>query len=372
MAITWHIRTGLNNRTSLNGAEQRERLRIALTVDPEIPVPPVRYGGIERIVDILARGLVGRGHEVTVFAHPASTTTGKLVPWPGRASRSEIDIARNSATLWRHVFSRRFDLVHSFSRVAYLAPLLPLPIPKLMTYQREISPRSVQLGHALSRGTLWFSAISRQLMRNVADIGTWRLVYNGVPLAAYDFQPDPGPDAPLVFLGRVEEIKGPHLAIEVARRSRIPLVIAGNVPAEHHPFFEQEIRPHLDGSQVTYIGPVDDKTKNLLLGHARALLMPILWEEPFGIVMAEAMACGTPVIGLARGAVSEVVKHGVTGYVVHDVDGIVAAVRLLDQISREDCRTRVERLFSDTTIVEGYLAIYQEMRAARRMRSVAA
>ncbi len=343
-------------------------LRIALTVDPELPVPPVHYGGIERIVDMLARALVGRGNEVTVFAHAQSTTAGRLVSWPGCASRSRIDTARNGATLTRQVLARRFDLVHSFSRVAYLVPILPLPIPKLMSYQREISRRSVRLGHVLSRGTLWFSAISRQLTHGVDDIGTWRLVYNGVSLATYDFRLDSGPDAPLVFLGRVEEIKGPHLAIEVARRSGLPLVIAGNVPIEHRAFFETHIKPHLDGTQVTYVGPVDDKAKNLLLGRARALLMPILWEEPFGIVMAEAMACGTPVIGLARGAVPEVVEHGVTGYVAADVDGLVAAVGRLDTISRASCRARVERLFSDRAVAEAYQNVYREMLATYRAR----
>ena len=132
----------------MNHASERERpLRIALTADPELPVPPIHYGGIERIVDMLAQGFVGAGHDVTFFAHPDSTTAGRLIPWPGRDSRSKIDTARNAATLARHVIAGRFDIVHSFSRVAYLAPLLPLPIPKLMTYQRDISRRSVRLGH---------------------------------------------------------------------------------------------------------------------------------------------------------------------------------------------------------------------------------
>ncbi len=185
-----------------------------------------------------------------------------------------------------------------------------------------------------------------------------------MPLAAFDFQADPGPDAPLVFLGRIEEIKGPHLAIEVSRRSGIPLVIAGNVPLEHRAYFEAKISPHLDGSQVTYVGPLDDKAKNVLLGRASAFVMPILWEEPFGIVMAEAMACGTPVIGLARGAVPEVVEQGVTGYVTEDVDGLVAAVGRLDTISRAKCRERVERFFSDRAVVDAYQNIYKEMLAA--------
>jgi len=345
------------------GCRQERRLRIALTADPEIPVPPLHYGGIERIVDLLAHGLVSLGHEVTLFANPASATAGQLIPWRGQQSSSKFDTVCNATTLARHVWSGRFHLVHSFSRVAYLLPLLPLPIPKLMTYQRQISRRSVKLGHALSRGSLWFSAISSQMMGGVRDVGTWRMVYNGVPLAVYDVSLDPGPNAPLVFVGRVEELKGPHLAIEIARRSGFPLIIAGNVPAEHRDFFDAKIKPHLNGSQVTYLGPVDDKAKNVLLGHARALLMPILWEEPFGIVMAEAMACGTPVIGFARGAVPEVVEHGVTGFVGTDLDGLVAAVPLVDRISRAACRARVEQLFSDRVVVRAYENVYREMLA---------
>ena len=218
-------------------------MRIALTADPEIPVPPVQYGGIERIVDMLARGLVARGHEVTVFGHPKSATAGSFVAWQGRRSRSRIDTARNAATLARQVLAGRFDLLHSFSRIAYLTPILPLPIPKLMTYQREISRRSVKLGHTLSRGTLWFSAISRAMMKNVADVGTWRLVFNGVPLSTYKFRPRLNSSAPLVFLGRIEEIKGPHLAIEIAQRAGVPIVIAGNVPVEHRSWYESQIAP---------------------------------------------------------------------------------------------------------------------------------
>jgi glycosyltransferase involved in cell wall biosynthesis len=348
------------------------RLRIALTADPELPVPPLHYGGIERIIDMLARGLVARGHELTVFAHPDSVTAGRLIPWPGSASRSTLDSSRNAATLARHVLAKRFDLVHSFSRVAYLSPILPLPIPKLMTYQRQVSPRSILLGHALSRGTLWFSAISRWMMCGVEALGTWRLVFNGVPLEVFEFRPDLGPDAPLVFLGRVEEIKGPHLAIETARRVKLPLVIAGNVPREHRAWFEANIAPHVDGQRVVFRGPVNDSQKNELLGSARALLMPILWDEPFGIVMAEAMACGTPVLGLSRGAVPEIVEHGVTGFVAEDVDGLVAAAGRLQEINRAACRVRVERLFSDASTVDAYLAVYSEMLSAREGRRASA
>lgn len=343
-------------------------MRIALTADPEIPVPPVHYGGIERMIDMLARGLVGGGHEVTLFAHPDSRTAARLMPWPGRDSGSRADTLRNTAALTRHVLGGDFDIVHSCSRAAYLIPVLPLPVPKLMTYHRRISRRTVRLGHALSCGTLWFSAVSRHLFGHVAQFGTWRLVFDGVPLSIYQFRPDPGSDAPLVFLGRIEEIKGPHRAIEVARRTGLPLVIAGNVPAAHRGFFEAEVEPHIDGSQITYVGPVDDRAKNALLGGARALLMPISWEEPSGIVMPEAMACGTPVVGLSRGAVPEYVEDGVTGFVVKDVDGLVEAVRQLGTISRAACRERVERLFSDSAVVAAYESVYREMIAASRGR----
>lgn len=335
-------------------------MRIALTVDPEIPVPPVHYGGIERIVDMLACGLVSRGHEVTVFAHPASSTAGRLVPWIGLRSGAPADTIRNAGALAGYALGRKFDLIHSFSRIAYLAPLLPCRMPKLMTYQRAITRRSVRLGHALSCGSLWFSAISRQMMRGVDDIGTWRLVYNGVPIGSYDFKERLAPNAPLVFLGRVEEIKGPQLAIQVARRTGLPLVIAGNVPQEHKEWFATKIAPQL-GADITYIGPINNKEKNELLGRACALLMPIQWEEPFGIVMAEAMACGTPVIGLARGAVAEVIEHDVTGFICDDIDQMVLAVGNLNRIEREKCRFRAEQMFSDRAIVAAYENVYTEM-----------
>lgn len=343
-------------------------LRIALTADPEIPVPPDQYGGIERIVDLLARGLVARGHDVTLFAHPKSSAGSRLVGWPGGNSRSVIDSTRNTITLARQTLDAHFDIVHSCSRLAYLTPLLPLKIPKLMTYHRAITRRSVSWAHALSRGTLWFSAISQWMVEGVADIGTWRVVSNGVPLDIFEFRSDPGSLPPLVFLGRIEEIKGPHIAIEVARRSGIPLIIAGNIPPEHQRWFDSTIAPHIDGTMVTYIGAVDDAQKNVLLGKARALLMPILWDEPFGLVMAEAMACGTPVIGFRRGAIPEVVDHEVTGYLCTDVQEMVAAIAGLDRIDRANCRRRAELLFSNRALVNNYESVYQEMLSSVRKK----
>lgn len=333
-------------------------MHIALTADPELPVPPRLYGGIERVVDILAKGLVERGHEVTLFAHPESRSAGNLVTWPGSSSRSLADTARNAATLAREILRRRVDIVHSFSRIAYLSALLPLSTPKVMSYQRAISPRTTRLGHSLSRGTLSFTAISEWMMRNASSVGRWDLVPNGVDLAAYDFVSAVPADAPLVFLGRIEEIKGPHLAIEIARKSGRRLVIAGNIPEEKRVWVESLVMPHVDGQHVSYIGPVDDTQKNILLGSAAALLMPILWDEPFGIVMAEALACGTPVVGLNRGAVPEVVQDGITGYVREHAHDLIRCVSQLSGITRSACRQRAETYYSKDAIVEGYLKVY--------------
>ena len=338
-------------------------LRIVITADPEIPVPPKHYGGIERIIDLLINGLRARGHHVTLFAHKASQVDCELVPYAGESGGTAFDLLRNAGQITRHIAQGPPDLVHSFGRLAYLLPLLPRSIPKLMSYQRHISSRSVRLGTSLARGSLRFSACSGGMLPTGPGIGRWHVVHNAVPLDRYDFQANSDANAPLVFLGRVEFIKGAHLAIEVAQRCGKNLIIAGNVPQdpEHQNYFATQVRPHLDGSRIRYIGPVDDPQKNELLGQAAALLMPILWEEPFGIVMAEALACGTPVIGLKRGAVPEVVEDGVNGFVCDDVDGMLRAVEQLFGIDRLVCRRVAEHRFSGPVMTESYLRVYEQM-----------
>jgi glycosyltransferase involved in cell wall biosynthesis len=209
------------------------------------------------------------------------------------------------------------------------------------------------------------------MMENSPLPGRWHLVPNGVPLRSYAFRSAVPADAPLVFLGRIEEIKGAHLAVEVARRAGHRLILAGNVPPEHRAWFETHLAPHIDGDRVRYVGQVDDAQKSALLGGASALLMPVLWEEPFGIVMAEAMACGTPVIGLRRGAVPEVVFDGETGFVVDTAEEMAAVVSRLPALARSACRARVERLYSDATITDGYLSVYAQL-IARVRREIGA
>jgi glycosyltransferase involved in cell wall biosynthesis len=236
-----------------------------------------------------------------------------------------------------------------------------------MTYQRGITPSRIQYATMLARqGTLIFTGCSDHITDDIRTHAPARTVYNGVPLGTYEFQPQVADDAPLVFLGRIAPIKGPHTAVEVARGSGRRLVIAGNVPDDQQDFFQEQIEPHLDGDRIRYVGAVDDEEKNDLLGRAAAFLMPIEWEEPFGIVMAEAMACGTPVIGTRRGAVPEVVEEGVTGFVGEDVEDLMSAVGCINELNRVATRKRCERLFSDRAVVSGYESLYEEMTESKR------
>jgi glycosyltransferase involved in cell wall biosynthesis len=340
-------------------------VKILMTADPELPVPPIHYGGIERIIWLLAEGLVSRGHDVTLIAHAQSRTRAKLARYKTLNPSSLAGLAAHSALVSRTIALGAFDVVHSHSRLAYMTPVLGMRVPKLMSYQREVTPRSISWARRLAGDTIEFSGVSHDMIANVRHLAPWHVVYNGVSMSTYTFQSKVERNAPLVFLGRIEPIKGTHLAIEVAQRSGTPLVIAGNIPAEHQQYFQSQIAPHLDGTSISYVGPVNDVEKNALLGRATAFLMPILWDEPFGIVMAEALACGTPVIGLKRGSVPEVVADGVTGFVCLDADEMVQAVCRVDRLERSACRTRAEAMFSEDTVVEGFLEIYRHLLSAR-------
>lgn len=340
-------------------------LRVLLTADPELPVPPRFYGGIERVIALLAEGLAARGHDVTLVAHRASTARCRLVPY-FREDGGRVSSLLNAAVVARAGVRYRPDVIHSFGRLRSLLPTLPFRVAKVMSYQRAVTARSVVWGHRFARGRLTFVGCSRRMLDDVRDLAAWRVVYNAVDPSSYEFAADVPADAPLVFLGRLEHIKGPHVAIRVARGAGRRLILAGNVPADQHAYFEQAIRPHLDGHRISYVGPVDDAAKSSLLSRAAALLMPILWDEPFGIVMAEALACGTPVIGFGRGAVPEIVRHGVTGFVCHEEQEMLAAVSHVSALSRSACRRDAELRFSQNALVDAYESLYQEVIVAAR------
>lgn len=349
------------------------RLSIAMTVDPYIPVPPVTYGGFERVVASLVNELTTRGHHVTLFAHPDSRTPARHVPYgvpPHTGLRARAaELWQVGSVLWRT--RRDFDVVHSFGRLAALAPvLMERSLAKVQSYGRQIAWPGIERAVQLAGPSLTFTACSDAMWVGRAGRrqGRWVTVYNGVDLDRYAPTAGVAADAPLMFLGRLERIKGVHSAIEIARRAGRRLVIAGNIveSAEGRRYFEQEVRPHVDGDRVTFVGAVDDREKNRLLGAAAALLMPIEWDEPFGIVMVEAMACGTPVLAVRRGSVPEVVEDAVTGAAVGTLDEAVDAVERVCGLDRRRVRARCAARFGYATIVDDYERVYAEAIARAR------
>lgn len=347
-------------------------MRILLTADPMIPVPPTLYGGIERIVDGLVRELRVRGHEVALVAHADSTCAVEEFHAWAREGLGAVDSLRNGDVLRAAVESFRPDVVHSFSRLLYLLPLASSPIPRIMSYQRAPTARTVRWSRRIARGRLVFTGCSEYICRlGRHGGGTWHAIPNFVDPTFYRFEETVTDDAPLVFLSRVERIKGAHGAIRAARATGRRLIIAGNRvhSPEHDRYWHEEIAPHLGRDGIEYVGAVDDARKNALLGGAAAMIVPIEWDEPFGIVFAEALACGTPVISTLRGAVPEIVRDGVEGFLATSDDALAAAIRRLPEIDRRLCRRRVEEAFATAVVTDRYERLYGELCRGGRLRA---
>ncbi|MDO8541015.1 MAG: glycosyltransferase [Opitutaceae bacterium] len=347
-------------------------MRILLTADPGVTVPPLGYGGIERIVDGLVRHYESIGHEVFLLATAGSTSpASRSVDWAAGAPRSVWSTWQNALQLRRWTREFHADVVHSFSRLAYLGPLLPASIPKIMSYQRHTGGRKIGIASRLGRNSLRFTGCSEFIcaMGRRAG-GRWHAIPNFVDPRSIRFAPHVVVDAPLLFLSRVESIKGPDVAIAIARASGRRLIIAGN-HADCGPervYWDAKIAPHLGRDGIEYVGEVDDSQKSVLLGQAAALVVPIQWDEPFGIVFAESLAAGTPVITCARGALPEIIRPGETGFFIRSVVEGVEAVRRLPELDRAACRGDAETRFSLAACATQYLALYHELHNARAGR----
>ncbi len=340
-------------------------MRVLLIMDPLIPVPPRHYGGIERVIADLADALVARGHQVTLWAGPGSGTSARLEAFGSEGEWTRWSNIRNTVTLSAR-FMRddgKFDVIHNFGRLAYLSVVFSWDVPKVQTYMRTINPENMRKAARLGARRMHFTAVSAAIRDTGAPGGgDWSVIYNCADPSRYTFRGDTNPSsAPLVFLGRLDRCKGPHTAIEVARRLNRRLIIAGNISpvAEERRFFEQEVAPRIDGSLVTYIGPVDDSQKDALLGSAAAMLMPIEWEEPFPVVLPESLLCGTPVIAFRRGGVPEGIDDGLTGFNCDTMEQMCKAVGRLGGVDRQACRREAERRFSGRVITDAYEALYR-------------
>ncbi len=346
-------------------------MRIAQVAPLFESVPPRFYGGTERIVSYVTDELVRRGHDVTLFASGDSRTTARLVPVVERATRFESDThAILGAEFIRElgmVFSRAsdFDVIHC--HVDYLAfPFDGLTAtPTVHTIHGRLDlPHLIPVYRQFS--TVPLVSISDAQRAPLEPLGVrWAgTVYHGLPVERYAFAPEDR--GYLAFLGRIAPEKQADLAIEIARRVGLPLKIAAKVDATDREYFNQVVAPLLDDPLVEFLGEIGEDDKPAFLGGARALLFPIDWPEPFGLVMIEAMACGTPVVARPCGSVPEVVVHGRTGFLASSLVEMAEAVNRIDEIDRAECRRHVEQRFSVARMAEDYERIYRRLAIRRR------
>jgi glycosyltransferase involved in cell wall biosynthesis len=336
-------------------------MRILLIMDPGIPVPPPLYGGHERLVYLFAGEYRRRGHQVTLLAGPGSYCGGDTITFGvNDLNRSRKQKFKECVFVWKFLRMNKdnFDLIHNFGRLAYLLPVLNCSLKKIMTYGRPVAATSIKIVNAVPNQNIIFTACSNYCVSTGNVAGEWKTVYNAIDFSKYKLTETLADDAPLFFLGRIDRIKGAHTAIKVAKAMNHPLVIAGNI--DNSDYFKKEIELHIDGRQIRYIGALNDAEKNHYLGQAKALLFPIEWDEPFGMVMIESMACGTPVIAFNRGSVPEVVENGVTGFVVNTDADMISKISDLYTISRKICREAALAKFEARRVAGEYLSLFNQ------------
>jgi glycosyltransferase involved in cell wall biosynthesis len=335
-------------------------MRIGLVAPPFLPVPPKRYGGTELFIANLALGLQRLGHEVIVYSNGESTVDAPVrwfyeeAQWPIQGEIHD-NLKDLNHTSWACADAAlHCDVVHLNNA------------PGLVSSRFVNLPFVYTIHHPYDDGlssfygnfpSVEFVTISH-FQRKRTKMSGVRTIHHGIDLSHYSFREQKS--RYFAFIGRIAPVKGAHLAIEVAKRSGIPLKIAGEVQPRFRNYFERRIKPHLDGKLIEYIGEADLAAKNELLSNAMAMLFPIQWQEPFGLVMIEAMACGTPVIALPGGSVEEIVRPGVSGYICRSVDEMVERARDLD-LAPSTVHAYAQKKFSLEQMVQEYAALYQEL-----------
>jgi len=344
-------------------------MRIAQVAPLFESVPPAQYGGTERVVSYLTEELVRQGHEVSLFASADSVTRARLVPQSSQSLRLDSDVVDRMAhhiLMLERVFQRaaEFDVIHfhidyvhfPLSRRDSIAQLTTLhgrlDLPDLQPLFREFTDMPVV-------------SISNAQRRPLPFARWHGTVHHGLPRDLYHFHEQPGKY--LAFLGRISPEKRVDRAIAIAQRAGLPLRIAAKVDAVDREYFESQIRPLLKQPGVEFIGEIGDSDKDAFLGEALAFLFPIDWPEPFGLVMLEAMACGTPIVAYRHGSVPEVIESGVNGFIVDERDAAVRAVKQAGNLDRHRCRAAFERRFTVDRMARDYVRIYERLVNARRL-----
>jgi glycosyltransferase involved in cell wall biosynthesis len=336
-------------------------MRIAQIAPLAESVPPKLYGGTERVVSWLTEELVDLGCDVTLFASGDSETRAKLAsvcPRALRLSRPPIDPIAGTASLLEAVAKRAkdFDIIHSHIDWIHLPLLRRLGTPCLTTLHGRLDlPFLANMTRGFSDAP--FVSISDNQRTPLPALNWAATIYHGLP--ADLLTPVSRPQGYLAFLGRITPEKGPDIAIRVARAAKMPLKIAAKIPRGETRYFQEEIKPLLDGNQVEFIGEVSDREKTNFLGNAAALLFPISWPEPFGLVMIEAMACGTPIIAWRCGSVPEVIEPGKTGFIVESEADAIKTIGQLHKLNRRSIRKRFEQRFTSRRMAQDYLQCYE-------------
>ena len=339
-------------------------MRIAQVAPLWERVPPPAYGGIEIVVSLLTDELVRRGHEVTLFASGDSLSLANLESVHSCALRQdptvkEYEIYEMLQLTQVYDQAEDFDIIHSHMGCAALPYAKFVKTPTIHTLHGVFtSDNEKMFRRSRQQSFVSISNAQRDARLGLNCIST---VYNGIDVDSYKFYAQPDESPYLAFLGRLSPEKGPHLAIEIAKRTGWNLKMAGKIDIVDREFYEQELAPHIDGEQIQYLGEANHVQKNTLMGGAIATLFPITWREPFGLVMVESMAAGTPVIGMRLGSTPEVIAHGKTGFLCDTVDECIAALHRIDEIDRAACRQRVIDQFSVQKMTDGYEAAYLQI-----------
>lgn len=338
-------------------------MRVALVSPPFLPVPPKRYGGTELFIAQLAEGLKRSGIDVVVYTNGESTVgvekrwLYKDQQWPIRGEVFDNLQDFNHASWAVFDAAADCDIIH-LNNVSALMFTRFVPDRKFVYTIHHVHEEKLSDIYQFFPNVEFVTISDFQRAREAMP--RMQTIHHGIDLSAYQMQGNK--QEYLSFLGRIAPIKGTHLAIEVAKRSGVPLKIAGEIQPIFKDYFEAKIKPHIDGKFIEYIGEADLSAKNELLGHSKAMLFPIQWNEPFGLVMIEAMACGTPVLALPGGAVGEVVQNGVSGFVCRDVDEMVERVKALPAgLTCSNIRQCCQQYFSVDRMVADYAALFQRL-----------
>ncbi|MFC3196635.1 glycosyltransferase family 4 protein [Parapedobacter deserti] len=333
-------------------------MKIAILAPIAWRTPPRKYGPWEQVASMLTEGLVRKGLDVTLFATADSLTAGKLrhsAP-AGYAEDHTLDPKVEECLHISEVMEAadEFDIIHNHFDFLPLTYSRLIRTPIVTTIHGFSSPKIVPV-YKKYNDTCYYVSISDSDRSSELDyIAT---VYNGIDTTLFDFVEHPSDY--LLYFGRMHPEKGAHLAIDVAKRTGRRLIMAGFVQDEH--YFAQEVFPHIDGHHIQYVGNVGPEERNHLLGNAAALLHLIGFDEPFGLSVAEAMLCGTPVIAVNRGSMPELIAHGKTGILVADVDDAITALNRLPDLSRRDCVLRAQTMFSQEQMTENYVRVYEQI-----------